>query len=209
MCVEDHRQCPFTPNRRVAGPSDLSRSQTPETSIVTTASQNEAEESVESEEETAGERTTKVGRTRGGMKVAARIAAPSELLHGRRVGGSLHAGPHSLRPRVVAQVNAADSCLRIRRRRGAGGVFITVEPLAPCSLDTRPKVVARWFCFPVLVFADRVRTFRPRSADRTPSGVLPYRLALDTALVAAPRSLASRATRDPDLSPHRPSPSET
>ena len=123
--------------------SERQNSRRPETSIVTTASQNEAEESDESEEETAGERTTKVGRTRGGMKVAARIAAPSELLHGRRVGGSLHAGPHSLRPRVVAQVNAADSCLRIRRRRGAGGVFITVEPLAPCSLDTRPKVVAR------------------------------------------------------------------
>ncbi len=38
------------------------------------ASQNEAEESDESEDETAGERTrTRVGRTRGGMKVAARI----------------------------------------------------------------------------------------------------------------------------------------
>ena len=39
----------------------------------TAASQNEAEESDESGEETAGERTTRVGRTRGGMKVAARI----------------------------------------------------------------------------------------------------------------------------------------
>jgi len=40
------------------------------------ASQNEAEESDESEDETAGERTrTRVGRTRGGMKVAARILA--------------------------------------------------------------------------------------------------------------------------------------
>ena len=37
------------------------------------ASQNEAEESDESEDETAGGRTTRVGRTRGGMKVAARI----------------------------------------------------------------------------------------------------------------------------------------
>ena len=38
------------------------------------ASQNEAEESDESEDETAGERTrTRVRRTRGGMKVAARI----------------------------------------------------------------------------------------------------------------------------------------
>ena len=38
------------------------------------ASQNEAEESDESKDETAGERTrTRVGRTRGGMKVAARI----------------------------------------------------------------------------------------------------------------------------------------
>ena len=39
----------------------------------TAASQNEAEESDESGEETAGERTTRVGRKRGGMKVAARI----------------------------------------------------------------------------------------------------------------------------------------
>ena len=39
----------------------------------TAAFQNEAEESDESGEETAGERTTRVGRTRGGMKVAARI----------------------------------------------------------------------------------------------------------------------------------------
>ena len=39
----------------------------------TAASQNEAVESDESGEETAGERTTRVGRTRGGMKVAARI----------------------------------------------------------------------------------------------------------------------------------------
>ena len=41
------------------------------------SSQDEAEESDESEDETAGERqgerTTRVGRTRGGMKVAARI----------------------------------------------------------------------------------------------------------------------------------------
>jgi hypothetical protein len=38
------------------------------------AFQNEAEESDESEDETAGERTrTRVGRPRGGMKVAARI----------------------------------------------------------------------------------------------------------------------------------------
>ena len=36
------------------------------------AFQNEAEESDESGEETAGERTTRVGRTRGGMKVAVR-----------------------------------------------------------------------------------------------------------------------------------------
>ena len=34
---------------------------------------NEAEESDESGEETAGERTTRVGRSRGGMKAAARI----------------------------------------------------------------------------------------------------------------------------------------
>jgi len=32
-------------------------------------SQNEAEESDETEDETAGERTTRVGRTRGGMRV--------------------------------------------------------------------------------------------------------------------------------------------
>ena len=37
------------------------------------ASQNEAEERDETEEETPRERTTRVGRSRGGMKVAARI----------------------------------------------------------------------------------------------------------------------------------------
>ena len=36
-------------------------------------SQNEAEESDETEDEATGERTTRVGRPRGGMKVAARI----------------------------------------------------------------------------------------------------------------------------------------
>ena len=36
-------------------------------------SQNEAEESDESEDDGAGERTTRVGRPRGGMEVAARI----------------------------------------------------------------------------------------------------------------------------------------
>ena len=35
-------------------------------------SQNEAEESDEAEDDGAGERTTRVGRPRGGMKVAAR-----------------------------------------------------------------------------------------------------------------------------------------
>ena len=51
------------------------------------ASQNEAEESDESEDETAGERTrTRVGRTRGGMKVAARIGEKlrREIGSGRR-----------------------------------------------------------------------------------------------------------------------------
>ena len=50
------------------------------------ASQNEAEESDESGEETAGERTTRVGRTRGGMKVAARIGEKlrREIGSGRR-----------------------------------------------------------------------------------------------------------------------------
>ena len=50
------------------------------------ASQNEAEESDESGEETAGERTTRVGRTRGGMKVAARIGDKlrREIGSGRR-----------------------------------------------------------------------------------------------------------------------------
>ena len=50
------------------------------------ASQNEAEESDESEDETAGERTTRVGRTRGGMKVAARISEKlqREIGRGRR-----------------------------------------------------------------------------------------------------------------------------
>ena len=37
------------------------------------ASQNEAEESDESEDEATGERTSRVRRPRGGMKVAARI----------------------------------------------------------------------------------------------------------------------------------------
>ena len=52
----------------------------------TAASQNEAEESDESGEETAGERTTRVGRTRGGMKVAARIGEKlrREIGSGRR-----------------------------------------------------------------------------------------------------------------------------
>ena len=51
------------------------------------AFQNEAEESDESEDETAGERTrTRVGRTRGGMKVAARIGEKlrREIGSGRR-----------------------------------------------------------------------------------------------------------------------------
>ena len=51
------------------------------------ASQNEAEESDESEDETAGERTrTRVRRTRGGMKVAARIGEKlrREIGSGRR-----------------------------------------------------------------------------------------------------------------------------
>ena len=54
----------------------------------TAASQNvnEAEESDESGEETAGERTTRVGRTRGGMKVAARIGEKLRREIGR--GGS-------------------------------------------------------------------------------------------------------------------------
>ena len=53
----------------------------------TAASQNEAEESDESEDETAGERTrTRVGRPRGGMKVAARIGEKlrTEIGRGRR-----------------------------------------------------------------------------------------------------------------------------
>ena len=51
------------------------------------ASQNEAEESDESEDETAGERTRRrVRRTRGGMKVAARIGEKlrREIGSGRR-----------------------------------------------------------------------------------------------------------------------------
>ena len=50
------------------------------------ASQNEAEESDESGEETAGERTTRVGRMGGGMKVAARIGDKlrREIGSGRR-----------------------------------------------------------------------------------------------------------------------------
>ena len=50
------------------------------------ASQNEAEESDESGEETAGERTTRVRRMRGGMKVAARIGDKlrREIGSGRR-----------------------------------------------------------------------------------------------------------------------------
>ena len=51
------------------------------------ASQNEAEESDESEDETAGERTrTRVRRTRGCMKVAARIGEKlrREIGSGRR-----------------------------------------------------------------------------------------------------------------------------
>ena len=51
------------------------------------ASQNEAEESDESEDETAGERTrTRVRRTRGSMKVAARIGEKlrREIGSGRR-----------------------------------------------------------------------------------------------------------------------------
>ena len=50
------------------------------------AFQNEAEESDKSEDETAGERTTRVGRTRGGMKVAARIGEKlrREIGSGRR-----------------------------------------------------------------------------------------------------------------------------
>ena len=51
------------------------------------ACQNEAEESDESEDETAGERTrTRVRRTRGGMKVAARIGEKlrREIGSGRR-----------------------------------------------------------------------------------------------------------------------------
>ena len=52
----------------------------------TAASQNEAVESDEPGEETAGERTTRVGRTRGGMKVAARIGEKlrREIGSGRR-----------------------------------------------------------------------------------------------------------------------------
>ena len=52
----------------------------------TAASQNEAEESDESGEETAGERTTRVRRMRGGMKVAARIGDKlrREIGSGRR-----------------------------------------------------------------------------------------------------------------------------
>ena len=52
----------------------------------TAASQNEAEESDESGEETAGERTTRVGRMQGGMKVAARIGDKlrREIGSGRR-----------------------------------------------------------------------------------------------------------------------------
>ena len=49
-------------------------------------SQNEAEESDESEDGTAGERTTRVGRTRGGMKVAARIGWRETAKREREIG---------------------------------------------------------------------------------------------------------------------------
>ena len=50
------------------------------------AAQNEAEESDETEEEATGGRTTRVGRPRGGMKVAARIGEGlrREIERGRR-----------------------------------------------------------------------------------------------------------------------------
>ena len=41
--------------------------------LLTTTSQDEAEENDATEEEVTRERTTRVGRPRGGMKVAARI----------------------------------------------------------------------------------------------------------------------------------------
>ena len=49
-------------------------------------SQNEAEESDATEDEATGERTTRVGRPRGGMKVAARIGEGlrREIGRGRR-----------------------------------------------------------------------------------------------------------------------------